>query len=119
MKIPDGDETGRVFCRRVTQGVDMSRKLLCTIAVGSVLLVAGPMVPARAANPEFCRDYARAGVSQAREALSYRRCAFRIENESRWSTDYRVHYDWCRGVSREQADRERGARSHMLERCVH
>jgi hypothetical protein len=70
MTIPHRGETGRMYCRRVTQRVDMPRNLLCTIAVGSVLLVAGSVVPARTAGPHFCHDDARAAVGQAREAVS-------------------------------------------------
>jgi hypothetical protein len=48
------------------------------------------------AAPEgFCRGYAQEAVSQAREAQR-RGCA---SGSARYSTDYGVHFNWCRQVS--------------------
>jgi len=71
---------------------------------------------AQAAPPDFCRDYARSAVEQTHRGFSIPYCA-RGMNGGRWSEDFRGHFDWCRGVSFEDADREREARHRYLERC--
>ena len=98
-------------------GMEMSNTLTCALAGGAMLLLAGA-TSASAADNGFCRDYARAALHQVRGALSNRRCTFHMENETRWSSDFRTHYDWCRGVSRDQADQEREARRRALEHCA-
>jgi hypothetical protein len=98
----------------------MSKTLICALAGGVVLVIAGAATSASAADPGFCRGYARAAERQVRGAEEHRRCFERIDNNpARWTTDYRAHFDWCRGVSREQADAERDARRRTLERCAH
>ena len=97
----------------------MSRQFMCAIAGGAILMLTASASPAAAAGEGFCHDYARAAVNQVRGALNNRRCTFHMENESRWSSDPKTHYEWCRGVSREQANAERDARKEMLEHCAH
>jgi hypothetical protein len=97
-------------------GMEMSKSLL-TAACGAALLLSASS--ASAANAEFCRDYARAAVNQVRGAMSHGRCDWRRDrNPTRWSTDWKVHFDWCRGVSRDQADGERFARREALDHCA-
>jgi hypothetical protein len=36
---------------------------------------------------------------------------------ARWSSDFRVHYDWCLGASFEAANAERNARTDFLRGC--
>ena len=94
------------------------RSVLCVTAA---LAVGGSVaVTADAADDSFCRDYARAAVNQFRTAEKYGRCEHHLRDEgSRWSNNYRAHYDWCRGVRREAAWEERNARKYALERCAH
>ena len=97
----------------------MSKTLSIALAAAFVMIAAGALGPARAADREFCRDYARAALNQVRGASSHERCEWRMDrNETRWSSDYRVHFDWCRGVSRDQAQDEREARRRALEHCA-
>ena len=92
------------------------RSVLCTGAV----LAAGASFAAQAADDSFCKDYARAAVSQFRTAEKHERCEHHLRTEgARWSNNYRAHYDWCRGVKREIAWGERNARKHALARCAH
>jgi hypothetical protein len=94
----------------------LSKPLLIVAACGAVL---GFAASANAANPEFCRDYSRAAVRQVRVALNHPRCDWRVDrNPTRWSTDWRVHFDWCRNVDRYQADAERDSRRATLDRCA-
>jgi hypothetical protein len=96
------------------------RKLLSGVmALGLLLTVASSATPASAAGPGFCHDYAQAALRQVRGALNNRRCTYHLQNEARWSSDYRTHYEWCLGASREDADHERDARRDMLEHCAH
>jgi hypothetical protein len=95
----------------------MSRKL--SLALSAALLAATAASSVQAADRDFCRNYARAAVNQVRGAMSHGRCRFRVEdNPTRWSTDFRVHFEWCRDVSRDQADDEREARRRALEHCA-
>src|SRR5579862_7654597 len=97
----------------------MSKTLPLALSAALLVVAAGAATSARAADRDFCRDYARAAVNQVRGAMSHGRCRFRAENNpARWSTDFRVHFDWCRGVSRDQAEDERDARRHILDRCA-
>jgi hypothetical protein len=92
----------------------MNHRLICALAAGVALGVASS---ASAANPEFCSDYARAAVNQVRGAMNNGpRCMNRMQGP-RWSSDWRVHFNWCRGVSREQAWSERDARTETLRSC--
>jgi hypothetical protein len=98
----------------------MHRKMSIALAASLLLTVVGSATPAGAAGPGFCHDYAQAALRQVRGAHEHRRCEFRTENQNpaRWSTEYRTHYDWCLGASREDADRERDARRETLEHCA-
>ena len=98
----------------------MTRQFALTLAGSAILILAGSATAASAADPGFCRDYARAAVRQTRGADSHMRCIRHVDNnQSRWSTDFRHHYEWCLGVHREDADAERDARMRTLDRCAH
>jgi len=97
----------------------MYKKIAYVVTAGLLLGLASSATSASAADPGFCRDYARAALHQVRGALNNRRCTFHMENEARWSSDFQVHYSWCLGVGRDEADRERDARREMLEHCAH
>jgi hypothetical protein len=71
---------------------------------------------AHAADPGFCRPYARAALNQVRGGLADPRCAGRLQG-ARWSTDFAVHYEWCLGVSPAAAGEERDARTQYLSGC--
>jgi hypothetical protein len=93
---------------------------LTLIAVASAAALVGAASQAVAAPPEFCERYAHDAVRQNHEARDHERCRDAIRDQNapgRWSDDYRAHYDWCRGVSREQADAERAARADTLRMC--
>jgi hypothetical protein len=72
---------------------------------------------ARAADPGFCRQFAKAAISQVREALADPRCGAGLQG-ARWSTDFAVHYEWCLGASLDAAGAERGARTRFLRACA-
>lgn len=95
----------------------MSKLLSRTIAASFLLIIAGSATAASAADKEFCHDYASAAMRQVHGALNNRRCSFRVDNSTRWSTDYRAHFQWCRDVSRDQANGERDARRRVLDHC--
>ena len=87
----------------------MSNRLPALTAVASMMILA-------TASPAFCGDYARAAVVQVRGGLSIPSCADRLHGV-RWSSDYRVHYNWCLGASFEAAGSERDARTNFLRAC--
>jgi len=84
--------------------------------VGAGVAVAVAASAAQGAPPGFCRDYANAALNQVRGALSIPRCRAGMEG-TRWSAEFRVHYDWCLGATPEAAAGERDARTEHLRRC--
>jgi hypothetical protein len=73
-------------------------------------------VAAQAADQRFCQDYARAALNQVRAALSNPRCVGGVQG-NRWSSDFRVHYDWCLSQPYAAVGGERDARTAMLRAC--
>jgi hypothetical protein len=71
---------------------------------------------AQAADPGFCKQYAKAALNQVRGGLTSPACAGRLEGV-RWSTDFAVHYEWCLGASTGAAGDEREARTRFLRGC--
>ena len=96
----------------------MSGKLTLALCAATAVAVVGLSSTARAADPDFCRDYARAAADQYRQATAHHRCMDQIDNYARWSPDWRHHYNWCLGVSRDQAWGERNARRDILNECA-
>lgn len=70
---------------------------------------------AQAAPEPFCRDYARAAVRQVELARAIPACNRGVG--PRWTTDYRVHFDWCLGAPIPAVEEERGVRTRWLQRC--
>jgi hypothetical protein len=81
-----------------------------------VLLAAAP-IPVRAADPAFCKQYARAALVQVRGALASPHCGAGLQG-ARWSTEFAVHYEWCLEASPDAAATERRARMRLLEGCA-
>lgn len=69
-----------------------------------------------AADPEFCEDYARSAVHQARTAREI--CRHGIHGPA-WSAEYRGHFDWCLRVHRSEARAQQEMRHDRLEECRH
>jgi|HubBroStandDraft_2_1064218.scaffolds.fasta_scaffold1401644_1 hypothetical protein len=82
-----------------------------------LVLVAGQPAAAHAADPAFCRPYARAALVQARGALASPHCGAGLQG-ARWSTEFSVQYEWCLGASPEALAAEREARARTLKRCT-
>jgi hypothetical protein len=82
----------------------------------AVLLVAAPTI-VRAADPAFCKQYARGALVQAREGLASARCGAGLQG-TRWSSDFSAHYEWCLEASREAIAAERDARTKVLKGCA-
>jgi hypothetical protein len=82
----------------------------------AVLVVAAPTI-VRAADPAFCKQYARGALVQAREGLASPRCGAALQG-TRWSSDFSAHYEWCLEASREAIAAERDARTKVLIGCA-
>jgi hypothetical protein len=81
-----------------------------------VFLLSG-LTDARAADPGFCRQYAKAALGQVHTALADPRCGAGVQGVG-WSTDFSVHYEWCLGASLDTAGAERDARTRYLRACA-
>lgn len=86
------------------------------IALAFSACIVVQMDAASAADPAFCRQYAKAALNQVRGGLSNPGCAARMHGP-RWSSDFSVHYRWCRGASYAAAGSERDARTDYLRAC--
>jgi hypothetical protein len=84
--------------------------LLATPALAVLLPLA-----AQAAPPGFCRDYAAAAVRQVELARAIPAC--NRGAGPRWTTDYKVHFDWCLGAAPGVVEAERAARTNWLRSC--
>jgi hypothetical protein len=82
----------------------------------SIFLISG-LTDARAADPGFCRQFAKAAISQVRGALADPRCGAGVQG-ARWSTDFAAHYEWCLGASPAAAGADRDARARVLRACT-
>ena len=82
----------------------------------SALLTLSLFTEAQAADPGFCRQYAKAAVNQVRAGLSNPACAAGLQG-TRWSSDFAVHYEWCLGTSVAATAGERDARTRYLRGC--
>ncbi len=60
-----------------------------------------------------CRQYATMAVSHNQENLR-RRCGF---TGTRWTSEYKGHYDWCFTAPQSLADAETKARADALRQC--
>jgi hypothetical protein len=97
----------------------MKSRTLSVFLSGAALAL-GLATSATAASPDFCHDYARAAIDQVHRAQDHRSCHYVFDNGGgRWSGDWHAHFNWCLGVSRDQADGERSARRRALEDCAH
>jgi hypothetical protein len=75
------------------------------------------LTAAHAADPAFCKPYAKAALSQVRGGLIDPACASHFQG-TRWSTDFAAHYEWCLGISAGDADAEKDARTRYLKGCI-
>ena len=85
------------------------------VGCGAVVAGAFTVSAAQAAPQLFCRDYARAAVRQVELARAIPAC--NRGSGPRWTTDYRVHFDWCLGAPIPAVEAERGARTGWLRNC--
>ena len=86
-------------------------------AVLTTCLTVAQLATAHAADPGFCRQFARGALRQVQAGLSDPACGGGLQG-SRWSSDFAVHYEWCLGVSLRAAGDERDFRTHHLKSCA-
>ena len=82
-------------------------------SIGAIALSA---IPAGAADRDLCRDYAGTALRQVHDALSIPACRTGLKGD-RWSSDYRVHFNWCLRAAIPKVESERGARAGHLWGC--
>jgi hypothetical protein len=85
-------------------------------ALALFALAAAP-IPVRAADPAFCKQYARAALVQVRGALASPHCGAGLQG-ARWSAEFSAQYEWCLGASPGAAAAERDARTRYLTGCT-
>jgi hypothetical protein len=94
----------------------MTNELPLALLLSALLATALPTA-GHAADPAFCRQYARAALDQVRGGLSSPACGGALQG-TRWSSEFAVHYEWCLGVSDAAAGDERDARARHLKGCA-
>jgi hypothetical protein len=96
----------------------MTTKMPSAIILTACLAMAWTqLAAAHAADPGFCRQYARAALKQVQDGLSNPACGGALQG-SRWSSDFAVHYEWCLGVSLRDVAEERDFRVRYLKKCA-
>jgi hypothetical protein len=98
----------------------MASRLAPTVVMSTLLLsmfLVFGVTAADAADPGFCRQYAKASLNQVRGGLANPACAGGLQG-ARWSSDFAVHYEWCLGASFGAAGAERDARARVLRGCA-
>jgi hypothetical protein len=96
----------------------MNKRMIWALAGGAALAL-GVVAAASAADRDFCRAYAHAAVREVNYGLQFDRCRDMMAGQGdRWSTDWRVHYGWCRTVDGDQAASENAARHETLRQCA-
>jgi hypothetical protein len=93
------------------------RKLPDVAGVALFAVLATAPAGVRAADPAFCKQYAKAALVQAREGLASPRCGAGLQG-TRWSSEFPVQYEWCLEASREAVAAERDARAKVLKGCT-
>jgi hypothetical protein len=96
----------------------MANRLRSSVAFALSIFFISGLTAAHAADPAFCKQYAKAALTQVRGGLSNPACAAGLQG-ARWSTDFAVHYEWCLGVSFAAAGTERDMRTQYLRGCTH
>jgi hypothetical protein len=106
---------------KINQGLTVVPKPMTTKRPFAALLMTSlamaQLAAARAADPGFCRQYARSALDQVRAGLSDPACGGALKG-SRWSSDFAVHYEWCLGVSLGAAGDEKDFRTRHLKGCA-
>jgi hypothetical protein len=95
----------------------MSSRVLLAVAFASSTLLMSGLTTAYAADPQFCEQYAHAAIIQVRGGLNNSGCVGGMQG-SRWSPEWRVHFDWCRNSSYAAAGNERDIRTRYLKSCT-
>lgn len=94
--------------------------MLPRLFFGRLLFSIGVMtlccIPADAADRDLCRDYAQTALRQVHDGLSAPACRAGLKGD-RWSSDYRVHFNWCLRADAPKVESERGAREGYLFGC--
>jgi hypothetical protein len=100
---------------------DMANRLrfvaACFPSLFLMLFLMSGLTDARAADPGFCRQFAKAAIRQVRGALADPRCGAGVQG-ARWSTDFAAHYEWCLGAPPDAAGADRDARTRFLRACT-
>jgi hypothetical protein len=94
----------------------MANRLLFTVVLPTLPILI-LLTEAQAADPAFCRHYAKATLNQVRGGLSDPACGGRLQG-ARWSSDFAVHYEWCLGTSDAAVSGETKARTRYLRGCT-
>jgi hypothetical protein len=89
-------------------------KALRLTAAGTIALLNS--LPAVAAPPDFCRDYATAAINQVRAAQANPGCVAGAKGP-RWVPNESIHLRWCLTQSIPMVESERGARTAYLRAC--
>ncbi|MCU7937626.1 MAG: hypothetical protein KZQ99_22700 [Candidatus Thiodiazotropha sp. (ex Dulcina madagascariensis)] len=89
-----------------------AKTLVAKLVIASLALFVSS--PLWAADHGFCEAYARQALTQFEEAQGE---GCENLNYPVWSMDFRHHYDWCRTVSRAQAEKGDEQRVDVLRQC--
>ncbi|HOW54066.1 MAG TPA: hypothetical protein PLR60_05355, partial [Syntrophorhabdaceae bacterium] len=97
---------------------DLSRRLVRQSGMrrtyDTTLVTVNSWMNTRRCPVDRCRQYANTAVSHNQENIK-RKCGF---TGTRWTSDYKGHYDWCFTAPQNLADSETQARANELQQCA-
>lgn len=82
---------------------------------GALLSTSANVSVARAADPGYCKHYAELAIWQYHRSQQIPNC-YQGDNAV-WVPNFPHHYDWCLGVSWEEAQRGEAIRGNRLRQC--
>jgi hypothetical protein len=119
-RAPESSNKGAGCYHRTMESLESRRRMAGKLPITAFFVLLSLLVaasaPVRAADPTFCKPYARAALVQVREGLASPRCGAGLQG-TRWSTEFSVHYEWCLEASGEAIAAERDARAKVLKGC--
>jgi hypothetical protein len=92
----------------------MMTKQFALVVVSAGLFAAATM-PSRAADPDYCAQYARLAIHEVQVNMATPGCFKGFDR--RWNLNYDQHYQWCLTVPYAVADTERDYRRMRVAQC--
>jgi hypothetical protein len=103
------------LCEKKLKEVKVRKGMMGATLLASALAILMPLA-ARAADAEFCKEYAQAAINQVSAGHAKPACAAHMQG-ARWSSLVRVHFVYCMSNPIDAVENLRSARDGYLRSC--